>query len=128
MNTRLVQGGLVAVLFAGAFLGGSALMDRTLSRHEGVPPGSELVVEMTISSRAGVEADNEEIAEALVVACQLEVRSSVAGDGIETLAEDHYRFVMRPSLDESDRRQLTGCLQDLRIDNVLANVVSMEQR
>lgn len=34
---------------------------------------------------------------------------------------------MTPGLDEADRRQLTGCLQDLRIDNVLANVVSMTQ-
>ncbi len=35
---------------------------------------------------------------------------------------------MTPGLDEADRRQLTGCLQDMRIDHVLANVVSMTQR
>ena len=128
MKTRLIQGGVLAALAAGVFFGGASLMDHTLSRHEDVPPGSELVVELTIATRTGVEADNEEIAEALVVACQLEVRSNVLPDSIETLADDHYRFVMRPGLDDSDRRQLIGCLQDFRIDNVLANVVSTRER
>jgi hypothetical protein len=103
-------------------------MDHTMSRHHDVPPDSELVVELTIATRSGVEAGNEEIAEALVVACQLEVRSNVVPDSIETIGDSHYQFVMRPGLDESDRRQLIGCLQDLRIDNVLANVVSTRQR
>jgi hypothetical protein len=63
-----------------------------------------------------------------VVACQLEVRSNVLPDSIETIDDGRFRFVMRPGLDDSDRRQLIGCLQDLRIDNVLANVVSTRER
>jgi hypothetical protein len=128
MRTRILQAGLLAALAGGVFFGGASLMDHTLSRHEDVPPDSELVVELTIATRAGVEAGNEEIAEALVVACQLEVRSNVLPDSIETIEEGRYQFVMRPGLDDSDRRQLIGCLQDFRIDNVLANVVSTRQR
>lgn len=128
LRTRLLQAGLVALGLGGTFVGGATLMDHTLSRHEAVPPDSELEVEMTVATRTGVEAGNEEIAEALVFACQLEVRSNVLPGSIETLEEGRYRFVMRPGLDDSDRRQLIGCLQDLRIDNVLANVVSTRQR
>ena len=128
MKTRLLQAGLLAAVAGGVFVGGASLMDHTLSRHEDVPPDSELVVELTIATRSGVEAGNEEIAEALVVVCQLEVRSNVLPDSIETIEDGHYQFVMRPGLDDSDRRQLIGCLQDFRIDNVLANVVSTRQR
>ena len=128
MRARLVEGGLFTGLLAGIFFGGGKLMDHTLSRHQDVPPGSELVVELKIATHSGAEAGKEEIAEALIVACQLEVRGSVRPDTIQTIVEGHYRFVMRPGLDESDRRQLVGCLQDMRIDNVLGDVVSMEQR
>lgn len=128
MKTRLIQGGVLAAATAGVFFGGASLMDHTLSRHEDVEPDSELMVELTVATRSGVEADNEEIAEALVVACQLEVRSDVLPDSLETVEDGRYRFVMRPALDDSDRRQLIGCLQDFRIDNVLANVVSTHQR
>jgi hypothetical protein len=128
VKTRLIQAGVLAAVAGGVFFGGASLMDHTLSRHEDVPPDSELVVEMTIATRTGVEAGNEEIAEALVVACQLEVRSNVLPDSIKTIEDGRYQFVMRPGLDDSDRRQLIGCLQDFRIDNVLANVVSTRQR
>lgn len=128
MKNRLIQGGVLAAVAAGVFFGGASLMDHTLSRHVAVRPDSELVIELTVATRAGVEAGNEEIAEALVVACQLEVRSNVLPDSIATLEDGRYRFVMRPSLDDSDRRQLIGCLQDFRIDNVLANVVSTQER
>ena len=55
------------------------------------------------------------------------IQSAATEQILESLGHGHYRFVMRPGLDKADRRQLIGCLQDLRIDNVLANVVSMSQ-
>jgi len=127
VKARIIQAGLVAVALGGVFVGGTTLMDATMTRHDDVEAGSALEVEMTISMRSGVEAGEEEIAEALVVTCQLEVRGGVVHD-LETLGDGRYRFVMTPGLDEADRRQLTGCLQDMRIDHVLANVVSMTQR
>jgi hypothetical protein len=33
--------------------------------------------------------------------------------------------VLRPSLDDSDRRQFQGCLDDWRVDGVLLDVESM---
>ena len=127
MKARVVQAGLVAAALGGVFVGGTTLMDATMTRHDDVEAGSTLEVELTISMRSGVEAREEEIAEALVVVCQLEVRGGVVED-LEALDDSRYRFVMTPGLDEADRNQLTGCLQDMRIDHVLANVVSMTQR
>lgn len=128
MRRRLIQAAVLVAVAVGVFFGGATLMDHTLSRHEDVAPDSELVVELTVATRSGVEGDNEEIAEALALACQLEVRSKVVPDSLEVLDDNRYRFVMRPTLDDSDRRQLIGCLQDFHIDNVLANVVSTHQR
>ena len=128
MNGRLVQGAIVLGVFAGVFVGAIVLADTMLSRHDDVPDGSELVVEMLISTRGAVEADTQEIAQALAVACQLEVRGNVVPGSIETIDDSRYRFVVRPSLDRTDRHQLRGCIQDLRIDGVLADVVSMEHR
>jgi len=119
---------VVLGVFAGVFVGAIVLADTMLSRHDDVAEGSELVVELQINTHAAVEAGTEEIAEALIVTCQLEVRGNVVPDSMETVGDDRYRFVIRPGLDRTDRHQLRGCLQDLRIDGVLADVVSMEQR
>jgi len=127
VNQRVVQAGLVAALLGGVFIGGTTLMDATMTRHDDVEAGSRLEVELSISMHTGAEASEAEIAEALVVVCQLEVSGGGSTDDLEPMGDGNYRFVMTPGLDEADRRQLTGCLQDLRIDNVLANVVSMRQ-
>jgi hypothetical protein len=128
VNARLVQGGVVLGVFGCVFVGAIFLADTMLSRHDDVPEGSELVVELLINTHAAVEAGTEEIAEALIVTCQLEVRGNVVPDSMETVGDHRYRFVIRPALDRTDRHQLRGCLQDLRIDGVLADVVSMELR
>jgi hypothetical protein len=128
VNGRLVQGGVVLAVLAAVFLGAIVLADTMLSRHDDVPDGSELVVEMLISTRGAVEADPQEIAEALAVTCQLEVRGNIIPDSIETIGDARFRFVVRPALDRTDRHQLRGCIQDLRIDGVLADVVAMEHR
>ena len=61
MRTRLIQAGVLAVVAAGVFFGGAALMDQTLSRHEDVAPDSELVVELTdrdtVRCRGGQRGD-----------------------------------------------------------------------
>lgn len=58
--------------------------------------------------------------------CELEVRADVVNESFVVVERGRYRFRLQPALDVADRRQLTGCLQDLRIDHVLANVVSMD--
>lgn len=45
---------------------------------------------------------------------------------VEPVGDSRFQFRLQPTLDEAGRRQLVGCLQDLRIDHVLANVVSID--
>lgn len=128
MRARVLRGVLIVVGVVTVLAIGLFLMDKTLSRHEEVAAASELVVEMTVATRTGAEAGNAEFAEALIVLCQVEVRGRMVDSSLATIGHNRYRFVIRPSLDDTDQRQLSGCLQDFWIDNVLANVVSMDER
>lgn len=94
----LVSGGLVVVQLA----------EWTMSRHELV----DTRLQMTRS---------------LFLTCRLEVNTSVVSDAFEVLDEDSFRFVISPALDEADQRQLHGCVEDARIDQLQTEVVRMER-
>ena len=54
----------------------------------------------------------DEMVEAQLVACRLEVSSDIIGE-VEPLAtHGYYKAVLKPSMDETDRRQFRGCLED----------------
>lgn len=129
MNAGRPRAVFGATLIVGLLVGGRWVMQETLTRHEDVPPGSTLEVELTVRAHTDAEAAEASLAEALVSLCQLEVGdSSVVPDSFTDLGGHRYRFVLDPSLDDSDRQQLHGCLQDLRIDHFLAHVESMTER
>jgi hypothetical protein len=120
----------VVVAFVG--LVGLALVlrwgfDETMSRHHEVLAGSTTEVVVRAELRDGAEHDLDEVIEGLVATCHLEVRSDTDPDDIEVLGEGRYRFVLTPALDDSDRLQLRGCLQDWRIDHLRADVESMRE-
>ncbi len=58
------------------------------------------------------------------------------GDGPEVTADiaspildegdGRYRVVLEPDLDQTDRRQLRGCIEDWTIDHLLVDVVAFE--
>jgi hypothetical protein len=111
-------------------LGGSviALREATLSTHRAVPPDSALVLTVRGDAHGGERTQTlEERASALILACRLEVNADPSG-GVEVLDDGAFRFVLRPSLDRSDRRQLQGCLEDWRVDHVRLTVESMVER
>jgi hypothetical protein len=108
--------GIVAVL---------ALRDATLSTHEPVPRGSR--IELVISAKTkGAEGHQTlaEMVQAQVLSCRLEVNSDVVG-AIEDQGDGHFRAVLTPSMDETNRRQFRGCIEDWVIDGVRLNVVRM---
>jgi hypothetical protein len=108
--------GLVAVL---------ALRSATMSSHEPVPSNSriELIVSAH-SSHAEPRQTLGELVEAQVQTCRLEVSSDIVGE-IEHVGGDHFRAVLKPSMDENNRRQFRGCLEDWAIDNVRLHVVRL---
>jgi hypothetical protein len=99
--------------------------EETMSRHHDVVAGSTTEVVLHAELREGAEHELDEVVEGLVAACRLEVRSDVDPDAIESLGDGRYRFVLDPALDDSDRVQLRGCLQDMRIDHLRADVETM---
>jgi hypothetical protein len=90
-----------------------------------VPPDSALEVVVHVSTKDPAEAEQDVLVDALVSVCHTETRSELDRDSIQPVADDRYRFVLEPTLDDADRRQLQGCLQDFQLDHFLADVESM---
>lgn len=103
------------------------LADATMSRETPVDPQSKM--EIVLVARASHEPHDTltEMARTLFVGCRLQASSRLEEDGFRHLAEDRYRFVIAPSLNESDRRQLHGCLEDARVQHLQADVLSMRE-
>lgn len=120
---RLVLGGLGLALGIGGVL---ALREATLSTHgEAVAPRIELVV----SGRTeGGEATQTlyEMVEAQILTCRLEVSSDLVGP-VEDLGGGRFRAVLAPSLDETNRKQFRGCIEDWVIDHVQLQVLHLDE-
>jgi hypothetical protein len=124
MRTTPVILGVVGV--AAGLLGLRAVRDATLSTHTTkIADDSriELIVDASIHRNEAQQAIDE-IVEAQIVTCRLEVNSDVVGE-IEALGHNRFRAVLTPSMDHTNQRQFRGCLEDWIIDHVSLNVVSL---
>jgi hypothetical protein len=114
-----------AVAVIGGLVGLLALRDATLSTHQPVSPSSRIELVLKVDLRRQEPGQTlAESAEALVLACRLEVKSDLASD-IEDLGEHHFRATLQPSMDRTDQRQFRGCLEDWTTDQVRADVVRL---
>lgn len=112
----LVVGGLAVV----------SLREATLSTHDDMDPESQMEVVVSASWRNAEPSQTlPGMVEAQMLRCRLEVATDMVGD-IEALGDDRFRAVIAPALDQTDRRQFRGCLNDWTIDHVGVNVVSLE--
>ncbi|MGH2684311.1 MAG: hypothetical protein ACRDJP_02460 [Actinomycetota bacterium] len=103
-----------------------ALREATLSTHEPVAGrGTELVVAATT---AGGERTQTlaEMVEAQLLACRLEVNSDISGP-IQPLGDGRFRAVFEPAMDETDRRQFRGCVEDFVVDHLQINVLQLSE-
>jgi hypothetical protein len=118
---RLLLGALgVAIGVVGIL----ALREATLSTHESVAAAQTELV-MSADTKGGERNQTlPEMVEAQLESCRLEVASDVDGP-IESLGEGHFRAVLAPALDETNRRQFRGCMEDWVIDHVRINVTEM---
>jgi hypothetical protein len=123
---RLVAVVGVVVVFGLGALGARWAFEETLSRHSEMDPASWLGVTIQAARHDAAEHDEEELVEAMTTMCQLEVNGRVDDDTMEVLGEGRYSFEVHPSLDEADRQQFEGCIEDLRIDHFRAVVEDME--
>ena len=101
-----------------------ALREATLSTHEAVDARQ---VELVVDARsAGGEPSQTlaEMVEAHLLTCRLEVTSDLAGP-IESLGDGRFRAVLEPAMDETNRRQFRGCLEDFRVDHFRMDVLAL---
>lgn len=107
--------GVVAVL---------ALREATLSTHQRTTGrGTELIV--AAKTKGGEHNQTlPEMVEAQLLTCRLEVTSDLDGP-IERLDNGRFRAVLDAALDETDRRQFRGCVEDWIVDHLQVDVVEL---
>lgn len=105
------------------------MREATESRHVPMPADSRVrVVIHPRSNRPESSQSIERVISAHIAFCQLEVGSELVGD-LEEVSDDPLRFAfeMAPALDETDRKQFRGCLEDWIVDNHRTDVVEIEE-
>jgi hypothetical protein len=115
---------VVGILVVGMVVGVLAMREALETRHEVMPPGSHLVVDASASVR-GPREHAPSLARGLVAACVVEAATESQVVRFTWQGQGRFRFVTRPALDEPDRRQLRGCLEDLRVPRLLVSVHDM---
>lgn len=105
-----------------------ALREATLSTHQPVDPPSRMAVVVDARTRSGERGQSlPEMVEALLLTCRLEVNSDLVGPArVVDEGGGRFRAVLQPALDETNRRQLRGCVEDWMIDHLLVDVVAFE--
>ena len=107
-----------------AYLGIDMLSDATQTRPDDEHPNSRTELVFHVASRDGpVDA----AAHGLWGACQGTAHRKVLEPGLVHAGDGNYRLVLQPSLGRHARDRMTGCLEDLTIDNVKGKVVSMKE-
>jgi hypothetical protein len=102
-----------------------ALREATLSTHE---PVSAREMQLVVSAEThGGEPDQtlDEMVEAQLLTCRLEVSSDFDGP-IESLGDGRFRAVLVPALDQTNKRQFRGCVEDFVTDHLQINVLELE--
>lgn len=108
------------VVAAGIALFIDALGDATQTRPDRLVPGSRTVIELQMSTRDGSSAFDA--ARALWVACGGDAEDvTPVGDH----QPDRYLAEAEPAMGPNAMRKVRGCLEDLTLDRILADVVSV---
>jgi hypothetical protein len=119
---------LGVVGLVGGVLAVGTLREATLSTHQPVPPGSQVELVVSAETRGGEPGQSlAEMVESQIVSCRLEVTSDMVGD-VEPVGDGRtFRAVLSPAMDETNRRQFRGCLEDWHTDHLRMDVVSLDE-
>ena len=103
-----------------------ALREATLSTHdEVIAPDSQIEVVMKADIKGEEEHQTiDELVTAQVTYCRLEVESDLVGP-IERRDDGKFVAVLSPAMDQSNRRQFRGCLEDWALDHLRLDVTSL---
>lgn len=116
----------IVLLVAGGIWAAGTLGDLTQARGDPVVRESRSEVVMQVTSR-GYKHDLDLGAQHLVAACAGTTFMRIADDpGVVEIEPGVYQFTVEPALGTYNQRKLLGCLQDLTVNRLLANIVSIE--
>ena len=122
---RIMQVALALVGLAVGMVAVFALREATLSTHQRVEPDSRIELVVTAHTRGAERTQSlDELVEAQLSTCRLEVNSDLVN--LVSEGGNRYRAVLEPSMDETDRRQFRGCVEDWLIDHLSLNVLSLD--
>lgn len=119
----------LALLVAVLVIGGGVVALRRATQSTHYPQDPDSTVRVVVEARSNREEPNhdlDELTEAHLWYCRLEIGSDPVGE-VERISTNPHRYaiVLRPSLDSTDRKQYEGCLEDWTLDHHLMHVVSM---
>lgn len=120
MKRTLLLIGLIVAAVAGI----DWLADLTQNRPDQVLPGSRSEVVFDVTSRHHWSPARLPTAQGLWGACQHTAFRRLIGPGMIELDPGRFRVVTEPALGDNAWRRLKGCLEDVTVDRVKANVVS----
>ena len=124
MKVRPAAVALSVVGLGVGVLGVSALREATLSTHERVDPGSRLEVHIRAKTEGGEPGQSlGEMVDALLLTCRLEVTADLV-DPVREVSEGRFLAELTPALDETNRRQFKGCIEDFTIDHLRADILA----
>ena len=108
------------VLLAVAVVAVLVLRAELMTSHATTPPGS--VTQVVVQARTSRAPELlPQLTRGLVDVCRLAAGAREATP-LQQLSRTRFAFTLRPALDAFDRRELKGCLQDLREEGLLVDV------
>lgn len=104
-----------------------ALREATLSTHQHVSRHTHAVIVLDAETKGGEPGQTlEEMVTAILLTCRLEVGRS----DLKSLRHDgdgRYTARLEPGMDQTNARQLRGCLEDWTTDHVRIDVVAFRR-
>ena len=106
------------------WLGVKTLIEATQSRPDLADRPATTTIEVAIAQR-GVPKPTVDTAEALWIGCRSTLGSLSTTATLTGLGGDRVNLVLEPGIGRLGVRRLTGCLSDLRVNQVQGHVLSV---
>jgi hypothetical protein len=116
--------GLVGLVVG--IVGVLALREATLSTHQ---PVDAAAMELVVHARTKGGETNQtlaEMVEAQLLTCRLEVASDLSAP-IEPLGDGRFRVELQPAMDQTNKRQFRGCVEDFVTDHLQIDVLELDE-
>jgi len=114
---------VVVLAVAGLAAGLDVLADLTQDRPDKIPAGSRSEIVLDVRHRSTQPAEVR-TAQGLWGACQGTVWQRITDPGVGELGGGRFLVTTSPAVGEHAWRRLQGCLEDMTVDRVRAEVVS----